>query len=152
MQYPPLPKSFPTLNRNAAQQVIAFVDYFLVVKSVSCSTGLKPASDAFSQVQASAGRAPHEHEPVLGLVFSVEARSQVHAPAGRARHEQRGPSTAFSLGAFSQLQWRAFVLPQEQVACLAQTHSLLPLPQQVVGFALSAVIVAAGERRLVVVE
>lgn len=56
---------------------------------------------------------------MAGLEFSVAARSQVHSPAGRARHEQRGPSTAFSLGALSQLQWRACVFPHEQVACLA---------------------------------
>lgn len=56
----------------------------------------------------------------VGFWFSVEARSQVHCPAGRARHEQRGPSTAFSELALSQVQCRADCLPQEQVACLAE--------------------------------
>lgn len=79
----------------------------------------------------------------------------MHSPAGLARHEQRGPSTAFSLAALSQLQCRADCLPHEQVACFAigcqcyahivggevgmtssgvdlpQAHSTLPLPQQV---------------------
>lgn len=72
-----------------------------------------------------AGRAPHEHAAVLGLLFSAGARSQVHSPAGRARHEHRGPSTAFSFGALSQVQWRALVLPQEQVACLAIVDKML---------------------------
>lgn len=55
----------------------------------------------------------------VGFWFSVLARSQVHWPAGRARHEQRAPWTVFSVPAFSQVQWRALCLPQEQVACLA---------------------------------
>jgi len=75
-----------------------------------------------------------------GFWFSVLARSQVHWPAGRARQEQRAPSTAFSEDDLSHVQCRADCLPQEQVACLAQTHSAL-LPQQVDAF---ASVMAAG--------
>jgi len=52
------------------------------VKSVS--EGRMPPSAAFSQLQASAGRAPQEHVAPVTLEFSVDARSQVHSPAGRA--------------------------------------------------------------------
>ena len=69
-----------------------------------------------------AGRVPQAHALPVGFWFSVDARSQVHCPAGRARHEQRGPSTAFSELALSQVQCRADCLPQEQVACLAESR------------------------------
>lgn len=71
-----------------------------------------------------AGRVPQAQALPAGFWFSVEARSQVHCPAGRARHEQRGPSTAFSEVALSQVQCRADCLPQEQVACLAEAGSV----------------------------
>lgn len=71
----------------------------------------------FSHVQASAGRAPHEHVFPLGVVFSVVARSQVHWPAGRARHEQRAPEMVFSVDALEQVQWRADFSPHEHLAC-----------------------------------
>lgn len=74
---------------------------YRVVKSISLA-GLKEPSAAFSQVQASAGREPHEHaEPEKE--FSEAARSQVHSPAGRARHEHRGPLMVFSAVALAQV-------------------------------------------------
>jgi len=107
------------------------VDYLEVVKSISF--GFTPPSAAFSQVQASAGRAPQEQSEPLGVEFSVVARSQVQAPAGRARHEQRGPSTLFSEAALPQVQLRADCSPQEHLAWAAQTQPSPLLPQQVVG-------------------
>lgn len=60
--------------------------------------------------------------PEAGFVFSSCEREQVHSPAARWLHEQRAPETAFSTVAFSQVQWRAGCLPQEQVASFAQTQ------------------------------
>jgi hypothetical protein len=56
----------------------------------------------------------------------------VHAPAARWLQLQRAPSTLFSVEAFSQVQWRAGCLPQEQVASFAQTQPP-GRPQQVTG-------------------
>lgn len=69
----------------------------------------------------------------------------MHSPAGRARHEQRGPAVVFSFEALSHEQWRADCLPQEHLACWAQTQ-VSPLPQQVEGLATS---VAIFEKRVV---
>jgi hypothetical protein len=65
-------------------------------------------------------------------VFSFAEREQVHAPAARWLQLQRAPSTLFSVLAFSQVQWRAGCLPQEQVASFAQTQPP-GRPQQVTG-------------------
>jgi hypothetical protein len=65
-------------------------------------------------------------------VFSFAEREQVHAPAARWLQLQRAPSTLFSVEAFSQVQWRAGCLPQEQVASFAQTQPP-GRPQQVTG-------------------
>lgn len=119
-----------------------FEPYFLVVKSISL--GLYPPSAAFSQVQAPAGLEPHA-QLLSGFTFSVDALSQVHSPAGRARQEQRGPVVVFSLEALSHEQFRADCLPQEHLACWAQTQ-VSPLPQQVEGLATS---VAIFEMRVV---
>lgn len=59
---------------------------------------------------------------------SLEAQSllpQVHWPLTLLPHEQEFSfgGTAFSTGAFSQLQCKAACFPQEQVDFLAQTHS-----------------------------
>jgi len=105
--------------------------YLEVVKSVS--VGRRPPSEAFSQVQASAGLAPQEQTEPLGAAFSVEALSHVQDPAGRARHEQRGPVTSFSVLALSQLHWRADFSPQEHLAWEAQTQPWPLLPQHVLG-------------------
>jgi len=84
------------------------------VKSVSVASR-SPSTD-FSQVQASAGLAPQEHNEPEGVEFSVLARSQVQDPAGRARHEHRGPVTVFSVSALPQEQFRADFSPQEHFA------------------------------------
>ena len=65
-------------------------------------------------------------------MFSWLEREQVHAPAARWLQLQRAPSTLFSVEAFSQVQWRAGCLPQEQVASFAQTQPP-ERPQQVTG-------------------
>lgn len=101
-----------------------------MVKSVSI--GKRP-SDAFSQVQASAGRAPQEQREPVGVEFSVVARSQVQEPAGRARHEQRGPVTVFSVSASPHEQSKADFSPQEHLAWDAHTQPWPLLPQQVLG-------------------
>ncbi len=44
---------------------------------------------------------------------------------GHPRQEHRAPLTAFSADAFSQLQWRAFSLPQEHLAWEAGVGSAL---------------------------
>ena len=49
------------------------------------------------------------------------------------RQEQRAPVTTFSVFAFSQLHLRADCLPQEHLACWAQTQAWPERPQQVVG-------------------
>ena len=72
--------------------------------------------------------------PEAGFVFSSCEREQVHSPAARWLHEQRAPETAFSVVAFSQVQWRAGCLPQEQVASFAQTQPP-ERPQQETGTA-----------------
>lgn len=54
------------------------------------------------------------------------------------RHEHRAPATVFSVEALLQLQARADCLPQEQVACWAQTQAS-DLPQQVVGLTILTV-------------
>lgn len=48
-------------------------------------------------------------------------------------HEHLGPATVFSVVAFSQVQLRADCLPQEHLACEAQTQPSPERPQQVVG-------------------
>lgn len=78
--------------------------YFLVVKSVSLSLGLKPPSAAFSHVQAPAGREPQAQALPAGFTFSVEALSQVQSPAGLARQLHLAPVTVFSSAALLQLQ------------------------------------------------
>lgn len=90
-------------------------------------------SEAFSQLQALAGRAPQAQVDPVGLAFSVAAFLQVHSPAGRARHEHRAPATVFSVFAFSQVQLRADCLPQEHLASAAQTQASPERPQQVLG-------------------
>lgn len=81
---------------------------------------------------------PQAHFSPAGSTFSVAARSQVHSPAALARHEHRAPATVFSVEALLQLQARADCLPQEQVACWAQTQAS-DLPQQVVGLTILTV-------------
>lgn len=68
----------------------------------------------------------------------------MQAPAARWLQLQRAPLTAFSVDAFSQVQWRAGCLPQEQVASFAQTQPP-GRPQQVTGTeAVGADIVCGG--------
>jgi len=105
-----------------------------VVKSISLGFA-SPDSAARSQVQDVAERTPQAQDSPLTGLFSEAALSQLHSPAGRARHEQRAPVISFSVVAFSQLQLSAGCLPQEQVACLAQTHSPPSFLPQHVGVA-----------------
>ena len=49
------------------------------------------------------------------------------------RQEQRAPVTEFSVLAFPQLHLRADCLPQEHLACWAQTQAWPERPQHVVG-------------------
>lgn len=87
-------------------------------------------------------------------MFSPLEREQVQAPAGRwsvgtissacifdgyyngvdgVLQEHLAPTTLFSTSAFSQLQFRADCLPQEQVASAAQAQVPELRPQQVDG-------------------
>lgn len=101
---------------------------YFVVKSISLGF-----DSARSQVHDPAARAPQEQLLPATGAFSLVERSQVHLPEGRARQEHLAPLKLFSAGAFSQVQSSADFCPQEQVACLAQTHSPPEfLPQQVV--------------------
>ena len=59
------------------------------------------------------------------------------------RHEHLAPATVFSVVAFSQVQARADCLPQEQVACWAQTQASA-LPQQVVGLTIVKLVLWLG--------
>ena len=52
---------------------------------------------------------------------------------GDILQEHRGPSILFSVAAFSQLQFIADCLPQEHLACKAQTQAPPARPQQVLG-------------------
>jgi hypothetical protein len=143
--------SFPE-TPNTLQSYEPWPDYFLVVKSISCSAGLNLASTAFSQVHASikswvsrvpvqshprrnvlAGRTPQAHFSPSGVLFSAAALVQLHWPAGRARHEHRGPEILFSSSAFSHLQWRADSLPHEHFACLASRLSVPGSGRNLVG-------------------
>lgn len=87
-------------------------------------------------MHAPTGLAPQEHnvEPLAGATFSVVEREQLQEPTARARHEHLGPLMVFSVAALAQVHLRAGFWPQEQRACIAQTHSAPEvLPQQVLG-------------------
>lgn len=66
---------------------------------------------------------------------------------GNSRHEHLAPPTLFSVEAFSQLQFSADCLPQEQVALVWQTQVESERPQQVLGTAIAGGFVV-GKRRV----
>jgi len=102
--------------------------------------GLAFSVDARSQVHSPAGRAPKivvrinlccATTPVL-VVETPKSRGSEFWQRGLL-HEQRGPATVFSVEDFSHVQLSADCLPQEHLACEAQTQSPPERPQQVVG-------------------
>lgn len=109
---------------------------------------------ARSQVQAPAGRAPRYletcqhinvfHHGTLARLFDLQKRECVlmlmlkdgrNEQEGKIsrhlRHEHRAPWTTFSVADRAQSQLKAVFLPQEHLACEAQTQFAEPdLPQQ----------------------
>jgi len=113
------------------------------VKSVSSSLA---APSLPAQEHELALLFPQAQVSPLGLAFSLDEREHVQAPAARwsgngmlalfpwleanfgrvfLLHEHLAPVVLFSVDAFSQVQWRAGCLPQEQVAsCCAYLVSI----------------------------